>query len=150
MTKIFLTTEISSPIHKCFDLARDVDVHILSTGKTNERAISGRTEGLCELGDKITWEAKHFGITQNLTVEITKFDKPFFFEDRMLKGAFKSMKHEHLFEENNGKTLMKDTFEYDVPFWIFGKLFDNLILKNYMTRFLLTRNKVLKDIAETT
>jgi ligand-binding SRPBCC domain-containing protein len=148
MTTIHLITEINATIEKCFDVSRDIDMHKLSAKNTNEQAIAGRTTGLCELGDKITWKAKHFGITQQLTVEITKLDKPFFFEDKMLKGAFKSMKHEHHFEAQNGKTIMTDKFQYEVPFGILGKLFDRLVLKNYMTRFLLTRNEILKSIVE--
>jgi ligand-binding SRPBCC domain-containing protein len=58
------------------------------------------------------------------------------------------MRHEHHFEEVNGKTLMKDYFEYEVPFGLFGVLFDKVILKRYMTNFLLTRNLILKSIIE--
>jgi ligand-binding SRPBCC domain-containing protein len=148
MPIINLTTEIDSDINRCFDLARDIGIHILSTEKTNERAIAGRTSGLCEEGDTITWEAKHFGLWQRLTVEMVKVEKPIFFEDRMLKGAFKNMRHEHHFKEVNGKTVMTDKFEYEVPFGSIGELFDNLILKSYMTRFLKTRNRILKSVAE--
>jgi ligand-binding SRPBCC domain-containing protein len=148
MTIIQLTTEIAGNAAQCFDIARDIDAHKLSTAKTNERAVAGKTTGLCELGDTITWEANHFGIKQNLTVEITNYNRPLFFEDKMLRGAFKSMRHEHHFEEVNGKTLMKDYFEYEVPFGIFGVFFDKVILKRYMTNFLLTRNLVLKSIIE--
>jgi ligand-binding SRPBCC domain-containing protein len=148
MTIITLTTEIKASIKRCFDLSRDIDAHKLSAKDTNEKAISGRTSGLCELGDTVTWEAKHFGIRQNLTVEITQFNRPFFFEDRMLKGAFKSMRHEHHFQEQNGVTIMSDRFEYSVPYGIVGKLFDRVVLRKHMIRFLSTRNQVLKEIAE--
>jgi len=145
---ILLTTEIKASIEKCFDLSRDVDAHKLSAEQTNEIAVGGRTTGLCELGDTITWEARHFGIRQNLTVEITQFNRPFFFEDRMLEGAFKSMRHEHHFEEIEGSTIMTDKFWYEVPFGVIGKVFDKLILRKYMTKFLLKRNQVLKEFAE--
>jgi len=148
MTVIEIETEIEADINKCFDLTRDIDIHKLSTEKTNEKAIAGRTSGLCELGDKITWEAKHFGIRQRLSVEITKFNKPYFFEDKMTKGAFKAMRHEHHFKEINGRTLMTDKFEYQVPFGAIGQIFDRIILKSYMTKFLVTRNKMIKQIAE--
>jgi len=120
----------------------------MSTANTNERAIAGRTSGLCELGDSITWEATHFNIRQKLTVEITQFDKPYSFEDRMVKGAFKSMKHEHRFEEKNGFTIMTDKFEYEVPLGLVGTLFDRLILNSYMRRFLIKRNDFIKSLAE--
>jgi len=148
MTIIELKTDIEADINRCFDLTRDIDIHKLSTEKTNEKAIAGRTSGLCELGDKITWEAKHFGIRQRLSVEITKFNKPKFFEDEMTKGTFKSMRYEHHFEEINGRTVMTDKFEYQVPFGFVGQFFDKIVLKNYMTKFLMERNKMIKKIAE--
>ena len=58
------------------------------------------------------------------------------------------MKHQHYFEEKNGITIMKDKLEYSVPFGFIGKIFDAIYLKKYMTRFLLTRNEVLKSVAE--
>lgn len=148
MTTIHLTTEIDAPIEKCFDIARDVDVHTRSTTQTHERAIAGRTTGLCELGDRITWEATHFGVKQQLTVEITRLERPYFFEDKMLKGAFKSMRHEHHFQQIQGKTLMTDKFEYEVPFGVAGKIFNRIVLKRYMSNFLATRNQVMKSILE--
>jgi ligand-binding SRPBCC domain-containing protein len=148
MTIIHLTTLINAEISRCFDAARDIDVHMRSAEGTNEGAVAGRTSGLCEAGDTITWEAKHFGITQRLTVEITQLSRPVFFEDKMLYGAFKSMRHEHHFEEKEGKTLMTDVFQYEAPFGFLGQWFDQLILKNYMTRFLQTRNRIIKSVVE--
>lgn len=148
MTTITIETIFHCPIEICFDVARSIDAHIVSTSKTGERAIAGRLSGLCEMGETITWEATHFGIRQKLTSEITKMDKPHFFEDRMIHGAFKSMRHEHHFQETNGVTNMLDIFEYEVPYGLPGRLFDYLILKNYMTRFLIKRNEVLKQLVE--
>ncbi|NMH28247.1 SRPBCC family protein [Flavobacterium sp. SE-s28] len=148
MTKIELSTAIDAPLERCFDLARNVDFHKLSVANTNEEAVAGRTSGLCELGDRITWEATHFGIRQRLSVEITKFEKPYFFEDTMTKGAFKSMRHEHHFSFENGLTVMKDEFYFEAPFGIIGKIFNALILKKYMMTFLLQRNALLKELAE--
>lgn len=44
---------------------------------------------------------------------------------------------------------MTDRFEFSSPFGIMGKLFDKLILKNYMKLFLLERSRVIKEFAET-
>jgi ligand-binding SRPBCC domain-containing protein len=96
----------------------------------------------------LTWEATHFGIRQQLTVEITKFNRPYFFEDKMLKGAFKSMQHEHYFEEKDGKTIMIDKLKYEVPYSVAGKIFNAIILKRYMTSFLTTRNQFIKSVTE--
>ncbi|MBK8611921.1 MAG: SRPBCC family protein [Flavobacteriales bacterium] len=148
MAVIELRTHIHAPIAICFDAARDIDLHQASTSDTRERAIAGRTSGVCEAGDRITWEAIHFGMRQQLTVEITAMEAPFHFEDRQVKGRFRSMVHKHSFEETNGVTMMSDHFAYETPFWPLGVLFDTLVLKRYMTRFLEKRNAVLKQIAE--
>lgn len=148
MTTIKLVTIIEAPIDRCFDISRDIQVHELSTKGTNERAIAGRTKGLCEVNDEITWQATHFGIRQKLSVKITKMNHPVFFEDVMLKGAFKSMRHEHHFRQVGQNTEMIDLFNYTVPFGLVGNWFDKLILKNYMLKFLTNRNKVIKELSE--
>ncbi|MGN7808535.1 SRPBCC family protein [Flavobacterium sp. 22076] len=71
-----------------------------------------------------------------------------YFVDEMEKGKFKSFKHEHIFEEENGFTIMKDKLQYETPFGIFGELFDILFLEKHLTNFLLERNKILKAISE--
>ncbi|MFX8875810.1 hypothetical protein ABTM97_19785, partial [Acinetobacter baumannii] len=76
-------------IEKCFDLARSIDLHQISTAETNEKAIAGKTNGLINLNETVTWEATHFGIRQKLTSKITKFDRPYHFRDEQVKGAFK-------------------------------------------------------------
>lgn len=148
MTKIVLTTFINCPAEQCFDLARSADVHLESTKHTHEKVIAGRTSGLFELNDEVTWEAIHLGFRQKLSTRITRFERPVFFEDQMLKGAFKSMRHEHHFKEEKTGTMMKDIFEYEVPVGWLGKLFDHLYLKRYMTRLLVLRNQTIKSIAE--
>jgi ligand-binding SRPBCC domain-containing protein len=99
MTVINLATIFHADINTCFDLARDVDAHKQSAKGTQEKAIASRTSGLCEAGDIITWEAKHFGIRQYLTVKITQMNRPYSFEDVMMKGIFKSMRHIHTFRQ---------------------------------------------------
>lgn len=58
------------------------------------------------------------------------------------------MQHEHYFEEKDGKTIMTDKFEYEVPYSVAGKIFNAIILKCYMTSFLTTRNQFIKSVAE--
>ena len=149
MITIHLTTLINAQIETCFDLARSIEVHQQSTARTNEKAIAGRTSGLCEAGDIITWQATHFGIRQKLTVKITKMNRPYSFEDEMVKGAFSSMKHIHTFTTKSNQTLMTDQFSFGAPLGILGTLAEKLVLKKYMTTFLIERNAMIKSLAET-
>ncbi|WP_300685972.1 SRPBCC family protein [Chryseobacterium sp.] len=148
MSTIYLNTIIKADIHYVFDLARNIDLHQQSTAKTNEKAIAGRTSGLIEKNETVTWRAKHLGVYQNLTTKIVSMEAPNQFTDEMQKGAFKSLKHQHIFKSVNGKTLMTDVFEFESPLGIIGKLFNALFLTDYLRKFLLQRNELIKAIAE--
>ncbi len=148
MTTIELQTTIQASVKLCFDLSRSIEVHLLSTASTKEKAIGGRTTGLCEKGDTVTWRAKHLGIYQQLTVQITEMSEPAYFEDCMIKGAFKSIRHQHYFVKDAGSTVMRDIFCYEVPAGLLGVIFDKVVLKRYMTKLLLKRNQVIKEVAE--
>ena len=121
---------------------------MISTKQTGEQAIAGRTSGLIELGETVTWRAKHLGIWQTLTSKITEFDYPNSFTDEMVKGAFKSLRHEHLFYALNNQTLMKDIFQFESPYGRLGDMVNFIFLGWYMNRLLKKRNIVIKQAAE--
>ena len=148
MPTIHLKIEIKADINVVFDLSRSVDLHKLSAAHTKEEAIAGRTSGLIELNDTITWRAKHLGVTQLLTSVITDLESPTYFADEMVKGAFKRFRHEHFFSKENKLVIMKDVFDYEAPFGFLGRLADKLFLEKYMTRFLIKRNLIIKEFAE--
>jgi ligand-binding SRPBCC domain-containing protein len=148
MPTLKLETKIYASIEICFNLSCSIDFHQLTTSKTKEKAIAGVTSGLVKLNDFVTWEAYHFGIKQKLTSKITQFNKPFHFRDEQVQGAFKRFAHDHYFEQKDGFVLMKDVFEFQSPYGIVGKLFNLLVLKNYMKRFLSERNNMIKVYAE--
>jgi len=148
MPQIILHTLINAPIERCFDLSRSIDLHQLSTQQTQEKVVAGRMEGLIELGETVTWRAKHFGVWQNLTAKITAFDRPRFFCDEMVTGAFKSFRHEHAFIQTAEGTRMSDQFDFESPFGFLGKVVNRLFLTSYMTQLLQERNQVIKNFAE--
>ncbi|MEL6557407.1 MAG: SRPBCC family protein [Bacteroidota bacterium] len=148
MPSIKLETKIHANIEVCFDLCRSIDLHKISTEHTNEEAVAGVVAGLIDLGETVTWRAKHLGIYQRLTSVITEFDRPVLFADELVKGAFKHFRHVHHFKQDGEITIMRDTFDYQSPLSIFGKLADKLFLKKYMTRLLEKRNHTIKQFAE--
>ena len=120
----------------------------LQASQTNEKAVSGKTSGLIGLNETVTWRARHFGIYQHLTVKITDSQRPFSFTDVMLKGAFASMNHRHIFEAQGSGTKMTDVFEFNSPFGWIGRAVDFIYLKEYMKQFLIIRNNEIKRVAE--
>ena len=148
MPLISITTEINAPIERVFDLSRSIDLHSISTAHTGEEAIAGRTSGLIGLGETVTWRAKHLGVWQTLTSEITEFEYPFLFVDEMRKGAFQSIYHRHLFEFKNGRTIVKDEFHFESPLGILGWIANQLFLTKYLKDLLVKRNQIIKEFAE--
>jgi len=148
MTVIDLVTDIDAPIERVFDLARDLDLHAASMSHTGEGAVAGRTTGRVEVGDTVTWRARHFGLWWSLTSRITVVEAPVRFEDVQERGPFAWFSHEHRFEAVDGMTRMYDRWEHRSPLGVLGRLVDGLVLGRYMRSLLLTRNAALKDAAE--
>jgi ligand-binding SRPBCC domain-containing protein len=148
MAVIKLETIIHADVEVCFDLSRSIDLHRVSTAGTNEKAIAGCTSGLIDLNETVTWEATHFGIRQQLTSIISIYERPFHFRDEQVKGAFKYIIHDHLFEMQNGVVLMKDIFSYAAPFGWMGTIAEKVLLNSYLKKFLITRNNIIKEYAE--
>ena len=86
MPIIELETRIQANIDVVFDLSRSIDLHLISSKQTHEKAIAGKTSGLIELGETVTWKAKHLGIYQTLTTQISAYDKPRYFVDEQIQG----------------------------------------------------------------
>ncbi len=148
MPLIEVQTKINADLEVCFDLARSIDFHKESLKHTDEIPIAGKTFGLIELNEWVSWEARHLGFVQHLTTKITDFESPNYFVGEMIFGAFKTLKHEHLFKSTGVGTLMIDKFYFESPYGFVGKFANWLFLKKYMTKLLSIRNTALKERAE--
>lgn len=94
------------------------------------------TSGLLELGDEVTWEARHFGVWLRLSVAITAYERPRMFRDEMTRGPLRSLAHTHTFERHDDRTLMCDVFEF--------RSVAALLLRPYFRRLLVRRNAVIR------
>lgn len=145
------TILIQAPIERCFDLSRSVEVHVLGNIHFQESAVAigGRTTGLIELGERVTWRAKHFWVWHELTSEITRLETPTYFQDVMVRGIFRSMMHDHSFHQlPNGQTEMRDVFAFAAPLLVLGRVAEILFLGRYMRKLLRERNEVIRQVAE--
>ncbi|WP_245586002.1 SRPBCC family protein [Paenibacillus pinihumi] len=153
ITLVIVTTtiDIAAPADVCFRLASDISVHTQTVWKhTKEQAVEGVTAGPIGPGETVTFEATHFGVRQRLTSKITAYNAPYMFVDEMQKGAFKSLRHIHEFEQIGNKTRMVDTLYFEAPLGVLGWAAERLVLRTYMRRFLEHRNLQLKRLAEHT
>lgn len=148
MARIELEMMVQAPPEACYALALNVQAHLASTHQTGERLVAGPADGQLKLGDVVTWEARHLGIRQRLTVRISAATPPHHFRDELVRGAFRTLRHDHYFEAVPGGTRVRDVFEFSSPLGFVGGWFDKLFLKRYLTRFLRARNALLKQQLE--
>jgi len=142
-----IETWIACRPERAFDLARDVDFHPETAGATAEKVV--RTpRRFVELNDEVTFQARHLGITWQLTSRIVNYARPEVFTDRMTRGPFRFFEHRHEFHAKDGGTLMIDRLEFEAPLGVLGRIADRLVLQSHMTAFLGTRAQAIKQAAE--
>lgn len=132
--RIEIVTRTRASPERCFDLSRDLDLHLRSMVDSRERAVEGRTAGLIEFGEEVTWRARHFGFVHHHRSRITAFDRPRHFRDSMVEGRFARFEHDHYFEPEGDVTVMRDIVEFDAPFGVIGRAFSALVLGRYRHR----------------
>jgi ligand-binding SRPBCC domain-containing protein len=134
-------------VARCFDLSRSIDLHMASTNQTGERAIAGVKAGLIGMDQEVTWSGRHFGFRITHTSRITAFEFPNYFQDMMVRGAFRRFCNDHYFQSTQPGTLMKDMIEFEAPLGLLGKVAERLLLEGHMRR-LLERNRCIQLTAE--
>ena len=148
MPRIEIHTRIAAPPQRCFDLARDLDLHLESMDHTGERAVAGKTSGLIGAGEEVTWCARHFGIWHEHRARITAFDPPRHFRDEMVEGRFAHFRHDHHFDRTDDGTRMTDVLDFASPLGPLGALVDRVVLGDYLRRLLEGRNALIRRRAE--
>jgi ligand-binding SRPBCC domain-containing protein len=80
---------------------------------------------------------------------ITAMDRPEYFQDVMVQGAFQALKHDHFFRSlSPEETEMRDMFCFAAPLGILRRLAEFLVLRRYMRAPLRERNAMIRQIAE--
>ena len=79
---------------------------------------------------------------------IAAFEPPFYFQDRMIEGRFKSFEHDHRFREVEGGVLLEDELRFTMPFGWPGRALGQVVLVPHIRRLLRERFAMLKGIAE--
>ncbi|MEO8744124.1 MAG: SRPBCC family protein [Candidatus Dormiibacterota bacterium] len=146
MPRIRLVTDIAASPAVCFDVARDVGVHLASS--RSEQVVGGVRAGMMSLHDEVTWRAWHFGVPWRMTSKIVEYDRPHHFVDAMQRGPFGRWRHRHIFETTDAGTRMVDDVDYASPFGVLGAIVDGLVLERYMTSLLRRRNQHVGAVAE--
>ncbi|MBW3636570.1 MAG: SRPBCC family protein [Armatimonadetes bacterium] len=149
MPQIVLYIDINAPIQTCFDLARDAAFHVETARESGERIVEGKSRGVFERGDEVTFEGRHLGVRQRLSAKIIEMNAPYSFADEMTRGIFAQLRHVHRFETlPNGQTRMTDILIWRSPWGILGRVADRIAVEAHLRRFLKRRGERIKARAE--
>ncbi|MCW7941464.1 cyclase [Streptomyces hygroscopicus] len=144
MSHFEITTVLSASPSQVFDACLDVEAHTRSMASSRERAVGGNTRGRLAVGEMVTFQARHFGVTWQLTARITSWNPPHSFVDEQEAGPFQYWRHVHHFEPHGqGDTLMTDVIDFASPLGPLGRLADVTVLNWYMPRLVRSRNAYL-------
>ena len=149
MEIIDLVTHIAAPIQTCFELSLDIDLEIQAAADYGIRAISGKCSGRIGRGERVGWKTKQFGFTVSHVSEITTFEPPAYFEDRMISGIFRSFEHHHHFTSSGPRqTEMRDVLKFSMPLFLWGVISEKILVRRRLVTLLQKRNNRLKRVAE--
>ncbi|MCX4549886.1 SRPBCC family protein [Streptomyces sp. NBC_01387] len=144
MPNFEVVTAIAAPPDQVFAVCLDVEAHTRSMAASSERAVDGGPRGELSLGDTVTFQARHFGLTWRLKARITSYDRPRRFVDEQESGPFKRWRHVHYFEPDGaGGTVMRDVIEFASPLGPVGYIADRILLSRYMPHLIRGRNAYL-------
>ncbi|GAA5615098.1 cyclase [Streptomyces platensis] len=139
-----VVTAVAAPPDQVFAVCLDVEAHTRSMADSSERAVGGKTRGELSLGDTVTFQARHLGLTWRLKARITSYDRPRSFVDEQESGPFKRWRHAHHFEPDGaGGTIMRDVVDFTSPLGTVGRIVDRLLLSRYMPYLIRIRNAYL-------
>lgn len=100
-------------------------------------------------GTLIDYQIKLYGIPLKWKTQITKWDPPFCFVDSQIKGPYSVWIHEHKIEEHDGKTIMKDIVDYDIPAGFLKSLVNKVFVsKQIQSIFEYRRKSIEKYFAQ--
>lgn len=148
MPVVEVITFIAAPPERVFDCVRDVSLHLRSMAPSGERVVSGRSSGLIEKGDTITWRARHFGIPWRMTVRVTALEQPRWIQDKMLRGPFDTFTHDHYIEPSERGTRMHDVIAFRSPLQPVGRVADMLLVRRRVEHILRLRCDAVRAAAE--
>lgn len=149
MTNIHLTTFILAPAERVFDLCRNTTVYKAVLKGRKEGFSSGAGSSLIASGETITLNAKHLGKTRIMTARLIEMERPMKFAEEQVKGDLKSFRLESHFKQVENGTILINILTFEGPRDFLGSLIGRFFLKSYLEKFLLKRNEVIKQYAET-
>lgn len=139
------SVHIHAPIDRCFLLSTHVELTAQALGM---EPVAGKTAGTAGKGDTVVLGRWSFGLPHRHESVITRYERPGFFQDTMVRGRFRKYQCGHRFMEIDGHTLVIDKVQFSMPLgWVGRKVGKKLVIPA-ITKLLRRRMELLKLVAE--
>jgi ligand-binding SRPBCC domain-containing protein len=149
MPSIHLTSFITAPRERVYDLTRNISVYKKLFDKRKEEFKYSSTSRLLENGESIVIVAKHLGKRRAVSLQLSDVDKSNSFRFTMSKGDLTNYSHLHHFKSADNGTFLIDMVEFGCPVDFTGRLLGRFYFRKYLETLMHERNAIIKDFAET-
>lgn len=140
------TTSVAAPVGDVFAFFSDPkNLARITPAALGFRIVSAPDRALRQ-GDRIEYRIKVNGVPLTWVTLITAWDENRSFADLQEKGPYRKWLHTHTFEEVNGRTVMRDHVDYDLPFGFPGRLFGGWFVRRQLEGIFGYREKVIQDL----
>ena len=148
MPVIHITTFVSAPNSRVFDLSRNTRLYKQAFPDGKESFHSAATGNLLERGETVTIHSKRLSKLRTLTLRVTEFDRNQSYVEEQVKGDLLSYRHQHHFRQVDNGTVMIDLIDFDFPRDSFGKFFGRFYMKSILEKYIMARISLVKQYAE--
>jgi ligand-binding SRPBCC domain-containing protein len=99
-------------------------------------------------GAVIEFRIQGLGMVQRAVHEVVEFDPPVRFVERQVQGPMRFWVHEHLFHEEEGRTVVEDRIEFQPPGGMLGLLATESRILESLEEGFFSRNRTLLRLIE--
>ncbi|MHB1049860.1 MAG: SRPBCC family protein [Bacteroidota bacterium] len=145
-TTLSFSVVLDAPIHTVFEFHRDFkNVLLVSPPGMKIRIVNAPP--VLETGSEFTVQLNvaGFWISWDVKVE-TLIPDVLLVDVQTNRGPFSYWKHEHQLVEDSGRTVLTDTITYELPFGIFGRAFNSLLMKSFHNAVFKYRHKKMREL----
>jgi len=140
------TTSVGSPVRDVFAFfSNPNNLARITPAGVGFRIVSAPERSLRQ-GDRIEYRIRVSGVPLTWVTLITSWDENRSFSDLQEKGPYRRWLHTHSFEEVNGRTVMHDHVDYELPLGFLGRIFGGWFVRRQLDAIFEYREKVIKEL----
>jgi ligand-binding SRPBCC domain-containing protein len=140
-----VTVEIAKPVSELFlYLTKPKNLMQLAPPDMNLEIVTA--PDILVLGSRFVWKGRRYGVSQQITQEVTTFEKDKQIVVEQKEGPLKRWIHANHFEATDTGTRIHEKIEFEPPGGLLGFLVTADAIRRELVKLLAYREKRLKEI----